>query len=128
MEALSEPGAGSEVAPSEEALRRAEDFYDVANNLPTLCWIADVDGSIFWYNRRWYEYTGASPESQQGWGWTSVHDARRLPDVLKRWKHSIATGEPFEMTFPLKGSDGIFRPFLTRVVPLRDPAGTIVRW
>jgi PAS domain S-box-containing protein len=128
MEALSEPGAGSEVAPSEEALRRAENFYDVANNLPTLCWIADADGSIFWYNRRWYEYTGASPESQQGWGWTSVHDEHRLPDVLKRWKHSVATGEPFEMTFPLKGKDGIFRPFLTRVVPLRGPAGAIVRW
>ena len=128
MEASSESGAGSEVAPSEEALRRVEDFYDVANNLPTLCWVADAEGSIFWYNRRWYEYTGTSPESQQGWGWTSVHDAHRLPDVLKRWKHSIATGEPFEMTFPLKGNDGIFRPFLTRAVPLRDPAGIIVRW
>ncbi|MBR1216225.1 HWE histidine kinase domain-containing protein [Bradyrhizobium sp. JYMT SZCCT0180] len=127
MKALSEPGAESDVT-SEEALRRAEDFYDVANNLPTLCWIADPNGSIFWYNRRWYEYTGASPESQHGWGWTSVHDAHRLPDVLKRWKHSIATGEPFEMTFPLKGNDGIFRPFLTRVVPLRDPAGLVVRW
>ena len=90
--------------------------------------MADADGSIFWYNRRWYEYTGTSPENQQGWGWTSVHDAHRLPDVLQRWKYSIATGEPFEMTFPLRGGDGIFRPFLTRAVPLRDAAGLIVRW
>ncbi|MDP3690524.1 sensor histidine kinase [Bradyrhizobium sp.] len=128
METSSEPGAGSEVPPSGEALRTSEDFYDLADHLPMLCWLADADGSIFWYNRRWYEYTGTSPESQQGWGWTSVHDADRLPDVLKQWKHSIATGESFEMTFPLKGSDGIFRPFLTRVVPRRDPAGKIVRW
>ncbi len=128
MESLSEPVAGSDGAPSEEALRRVEDFYEIANNLPTLCWMADADGSIFWYNRRWYEYTGTSPENQQGWGWTSVHDAHRLPDVLHRWKYSIATGEPFEMTFPLKGGDGIFRPFLTRAVPVRDAAGTIVRW
>ncbi|MDP1865380.1 MAG: HWE histidine kinase domain-containing protein [Bradyrhizobium sp.] len=128
MEASSKPVAGSEVAPSGETLRSVEDFYDVANNLPTLCWMADADGSIFWYNRRWYEYTGTSPENQQGWGWTSVHDAHRLPDVLQRWKYSIATGEPFEMTFPIRGGDGIFRPFLTRAVPLRDAAGLIVRW
>lgn len=129
METGLDPVGGREVAPdSEEAIRRGEDFYDVANNLPTLCWIADADGSIFWYNCRWYEYTGASSESQQGWGWTAVHDPQRLPDVLTRWKHCIATGEPFEMTFPLKGSDGIFRPFLTRAVPLRSQAGAIVRW
>ena len=128
MVTLSEPVAGSEVKPSEGDLRRVEDFYDVANNLPMLCWVADAGGNILWFNRRWYEYTGASPESQQGWGWTSVHDPDRLRDVLDRWKYSIATGEPFEMTFPLKGNDGIFRPFLTRVVPQRDPAGIIVRW
>ena len=104
------------------------DFYSVADNLPTLCWVAYADGGIFWYNRRWYEYTGTSPTSQQGWGWTSVHDPARLPDVLDRWNYSIGTGEPFEMTFPLRGSDGIFRPFLTRVVPFRDQSGTIVRW
>ena len=44
------------------------DFYSVADNLPTLCWVAYADGGIFWYNRRWYEYTGTSPTSQQGWG------------------------------------------------------------
>lgn len=32
------------------------------------------------------------------------------------------------MTFPLKGADGVFRPFLTRVQPARDASGEIVRW
>ena len=104
-----------------------EDFLDVVNNLPTLCWMADANGSIFWYNRRWHEYTGISAEVL-GWGWTKVHDPDLLPEVLKGWKHSIATGEPFEMTFPLRGHDGIFRPFLTRVVPLKDQNGSIIRW
>jgi PAS domain S-box-containing protein len=105
-----------------------EDFLCVVDNLPTLCWIADANGSIFWYNRRWQEYTGFSAEVLQGWGWTKVHDPDRLPEVLKSWKHSIETGEPFEMTFPLKGHDGIFRPFLTRVVPLKDEKRSIIRW
>ncbi len=64
----------------------------------------------------------------EGWGWRSVHDPAVLPDVLARWTASIATGEPFDMVFPLKGSDGRFRPFLTLVMPLKDAAGRVVQW
>ena len=64
----------------------------------------------------------------EGWGWQSVHDPEALPAVLERWKASIATGEPFDMTFPLRGADGVFRPFLTRVMPLKDEEGRVVRW
>ena len=62
---------------TEEALRlRGEEFSALANNIPTLCWMAYPDGHIFWYNRRWYEYTGMPPETQEGWGWESVHDPK----------------------------------------------------
>jgi PAS domain S-box-containing protein len=64
----------------------------------------------------------------EGWGWQSVHDAKKLPAVMERWTNSIATGEPFDMTFPLRGADGVFRPFLTRVQPVRDSSGALVRW
>ena len=64
----------------------------------------------------------------EGWGWQSVHDPKVLPKVLQRWKESIATGEPFEMEFPLLGADGIFRPFLTRVQPVKDSTGLVLRW
>jgi PAS domain S-box-containing protein len=112
-----------------EDVRSAEErFRTLADNIPTLCWMADPNGDIFWYNLRWYVYTGRKPEDQLGWGWESVHDPDLLPQVDARWRHSLATGEPFEMTFPLRGADGTFRPFLTRVVPLRDSAGRIVRW
>ncbi len=114
---------------AEQTLRlRGEEFYALADNIPALCWMAYADGHIFWYNRRWYEYTGASPESQEGWGWESVHDPELLPGIVERWRRSIATGELFEMTFPLRGADGAFRPFLTRVVPIRDEQGATVRW
>ena len=103
-------------------------FREFADNLPTLCWAAYDDGYIFWYNRRWYEYTGTTAADMAGWGWQSVHDPGRLPEVLERWTAAIRTGEPFEMVFPLRGTDGGFRPFLTRVSPLRDASGTITRW
>ena len=98
------------------------------NALPTLAWTAKADGYIDWYNSRWYEYTGTTPDDMAGWGWQSAHDPDALPRVLERWRSSIATGRPFEMTFPLKGADGRFRPFLTRVSPIFDSQGNVVRW
>ncbi len=99
-----------------------------ADFLPTLCWLANGDGYIVWYNRRWHEYCGTTPEQMEGWGWQSVHHPDVLPEVLKRWQSSIARSEPFEMTFPLRGADGVFRPFLTRVQPVRDASGRVARW
>jgi PAS domain S-box-containing protein len=112
-----------------EMLRDSEQqFRSLADSIPTLCWTADADGSITWYNRRWYEYTGSTPEQMSGWGWQSVHDPDVLPRVLERWRAAIAAGERFEMVFPLRAADGSFRPFLTRIQPVRDTAGRIVRW
>ena len=114
--------------PLDAANLDAVQFWDLADHLPTLAWLARSDGYIVWYNRRWHGYCGTMPADMEGWGWQSVHDPDCLPSVLERWTASITTGEPFEMVFPLRGADGLFRPFLTRVVPLRDATGDIVRW
>lgn len=103
-------------------------FRTLAESIPNLAWMARPDGWIYWYNSRWYTYTGTTPEQMAGWGWQSVHDPQMLPEVLQRWRRSLRTEEPFEMVFPLKGSDGVFRPFLTRVAPIRDSTGTLVQW
>jgi len=112
----------AELAEREQALRVTLDA------LPTLAWAAGPDGYIDWYNARWYEYTGTTPADMEGWGWRGVHDPAVLPAVLERWAASIASGRPFEMTFPLRGADGRFRPFLTRVAPVRGPDGGVARW
>ena len=112
-----------------EVLRTREaEYRALANSIPTLAWMAQPNGWIFWYNARWYEYTGTTPSQMEGWGWQSVHDPAVLPDVLERWSVSVATGQPFEMTFPLRSASGEFRAFLTRVVPVRDADGNIARW
>ena len=60
---------------AEEALRQSEQqFRTLADSIPNLAWWANADGYITWYNRRWYEYTGTTPEEMEGWGWQSVHD------------------------------------------------------
>ena len=114
---------------AETVLRESEEqFRTLADSIPNLSWWANADGYITWYNRQWYEYTGTTPEQMEGWGWQSVHDPNVLPKVLERWQASLATGQPFDMEFPLRGADGVFRSFLTRVLPLKDSAGVVLRW
>jgi PAS domain S-box-containing protein len=103
-------------------------FRQLVENLPELAWTARPDGYIDYFNRGWYEYTGTTHEEMRGWGWTSVNDPAYADAVTAGWHHSIDTGQPFEMEFPLRGADGVFRWFLTRVKPLHDAEGQIVRW
>jgi PAS domain S-box-containing protein len=114
---------------AEEALREGErQFHELAEGIPQLAWMTNPDGWIYWYNRRWYEYTGTTPKEMEGWGWQSVHDPNELPRIVERWKAALASGEPWEDTFPLRGADGVFRPFLSRAFPLRDAEGRITHW
>ena len=100
----------------------------MANSIPQLAWMAKPDGWIFWYNRRWHEYCGTTEEEMQGWRWESVHDPAELPRVTQKWKASLASGEPWEDTFPLRRHDGEFRWHLSRAMPFRDASGNILFW
>ena len=114
---------------AEEALREGEErFRTMANSIPQLAWIAHPDGFIYWYNERWYEYTGTTAEQMEGWGWQTVLAPEALPEVLKRWGRAIAANQPVEMEFPLRAADGTFRTFLTRVFPLKDAEGRVLHW
>ncbi len=103
-------------------------FRELANSIANLAWMARPDGSNYWFNDQWYAYTGTSPAQMEGWGWECVHDPAHLPEVKRRWRHSVETGTPFEMVFPLRGADGVYRRFLTRANPVRDSKGQVVRW
>ncbi len=114
---------------AEEALRESEErFRMLADNMSQLAWTADEKGWIFWYNKRWFDYTGTTLEEMQGWGWRKVHHPDHVDRVAERVQHSWDTGEPWEDTFPLRGKDGAYRWFLSRALPIRDETGRIVRW
>jgi PAS domain S-box-containing protein len=114
------------------ARRRVEEserqFRTLAETIPHLAWMGDETGHIFWYNRRWYEYTGTTLQEMEGRGWEKVHDPEILPAVLVEWQRAISKGEPLEMIFPLRRADGVFGSFLTRVEPVRDENARVVRW
>ncbi len=112
-----------------ETIREGQLRFEVlANFIPHLAWMARPDGGIFWYNQRWYDFTGTTADQMEGWGWQTVIGPGEADDVLAHWRASIRTGEPFDMTFHLRGRDASYRPFLTRVMPFRDTTGQIVLW
>jgi PAS domain S-box-containing protein len=118
-----------EIQRRDSALQESErQFRSLADSIPQLAWMGEANGELFWYNRRWYEYTGTTPQQMLGWGWRSVHDPEKLPAVMEKWKRAIATGEPFDMIFPLRGTDGTYRDFLTLACPVRDDKGNVARW
>jgi PAS domain S-box-containing protein len=124
-------GSHSRTAPSFAPHVQALDvatFAPFAETLPHLVWIADPEGSVRWYNRKWLAYTGKSFEEVQGWGWQSVIDPATLPEILDRWRTALAGGAPVEMVMRIRGADGADRPFLTRVEPMRDEEGRIAGW
>ena len=111
-----------------EAATREQQFRTLANSISQLAWMADGDGYIFWYNDRWYDYTGTTLEEMQGWGWQKVHHPNEVERVVERIKTAFKTGDPWEDTFPLRSKNGEYRWFLSRALPIKDQEGKVVRW
>ena len=114
---------------AEELIRESEEkFRNLANSISQFAWMADASGYIFWFNERWFEYTGTTLEEMQGWDWQKVHHPAEVERVIVKFKRHIASGEIWEDTFPLRSKTGKYRWFLSRALPIRNEHGNIVRW
>jgi PAS domain S-box-containing protein len=114
---------------AEKALRESEArFRELADHISQFAWTADQSGWIYWYNKRWHDYTGTTLKEMEGWGWQKVHHPDHVDRVVERIRQSFETGEAWEDTFPLRGRDGTHRWFLSRALPIRNEAGEVIRW
>jgi PAS domain S-box-containing protein len=119
-----------EVARQSEA-RTAEaerELRVTLDSIPTITWRAGANGYVHQLNKRWFEYTGTTPEQVRGAGWKScVHpdDVDRLVDIGNEY---VATGKPIDGEARLRRHDGTYRWFLFRPSPAHDEAGRVVAW
>lgn len=114
---------------AERAQRESESrFRTLADNIAAFAWMADANGNIFWYNKRWFDYTGLPFEDAKQWGWPTRQHPDHVARTMERINRCLTTGEVWEDTFPLKGRDGVYRWFLSRAMPIRDDAGNVIRW
>ena len=96
-------------------LRESEaQFHLLAETIPQLAWSTRPDGYIDWYNQRWYDYTGTTFETMQGWGWRSVHD----PALRRRSGGAVAGVARRRRAV----RDGVSAPRARRRVPLASHA------
>ena len=109
----------TERSQAKVALHESEErFHNLADNIAQLAWIADENGSIFWYNRRWLDYTGLTLAESAGDGWRQVHHPDHIERVVEKFSRYLESGEHWEDTFPLRGKDGEYRWFFSQAVPI----------
>jgi PAS domain S-box-containing protein len=104
-------------------------FRDAVETMPALAFVADPKGNRTFMNRGWLEYTGLSPEEASASGWVKTIHPDDLSRIAEQWRASETTGEPLDYEARLRrGSDGVYRWFLIRAVPVRDKRGKIAKW
>ena len=105
-----------------------EKFRTLANNISQLVWMADNNGRIFWYNKRWLDYTGNSPQQIEGLGWKKIIHPDHLKRLLKTVKHAIETGEAWEELIQLRNTDNEYKWFLFGAIPVWDEMAHRLHW
>ncbi len=114
----------------EKALRDSEErFRNLADNIPQMAWIVDPgsEGKASWFNKVWLDYTGTTIAQMQGSGWKSVHHPDHLARVAQKFEFHVKNCLDWEDTFPLRGKNGHYRWFLSRMNCIRDASGTVVQ-
>ena len=111
----------------EDQLKRSEEtFSTMADAIPQLAWMGNEKGEIFWYNKRWTDYTNLRLEDMQQQSWQAVVHPDYAKPVMRRFAQAIDLGLAWEDTFPIRSKSGEYRWFLSRAFPISD--SNAVRW
>ena len=103
-------------------------FRTLADTMPQMVWSTLPDGYHDYYNARWYEFTGVPVGSTDGEAWNDMFHPEDQQRAWEAWRHSLATGEPYQIEYRLKHHTGTYRWTLGLALPIRDTSGHIVRW
>ena len=116
------------LAAANLALRENEErFRRLADAMPQMVYVMNASGQLTFMNQQWKNYTGRHGFTAEDVA-LGVHpdDA---PPLVEGWERARKSGEDYTAEFRLQSaSDGTYRWFLTRAVPIRDEQGRIVQW
>ena len=114
---------------AELSLRESERrLRQMADTMAHMIWVARPDGHHEWYNRRWYEFTGVPGGSTDGEGWNSMFHPDDQPRAWTQWRHSLESGNYYEIEYRLRHHSGEYRWVQGRALPIRNERGEIERW
>lgn len=109
-----------ELSQTALALDESRILYEtLAEAIPHLVWMVDVEAKVSYTNQRFREYTGLRQEDIQRLDWkTIVHQEDADPAA---WREAIQQEQPFQIERRLHNQEGHYRWFLIRFVPLAPP-------
>jgi len=129
MSELAQNAESQKLSDAPEKLRQeAARLQALIDTVPSFLWTSFPDGSKEFLNRRWYEYTGLTPEQGKGWGWKVVVHPDDLDRLIREWLALLNDPKPGELETRIRRYDGEYRWFLIRVLPEFDAEGNVVRW
>lgn len=103
-------------------------FRFLAEAMPQKIFTARANGEVDYFNPQWSQFTGLSFEEIRGWGWTQFIHPDDVEENVRRWQHSIDTGEPFYFEHRFRGADGVYRWHMSRAIAVRNAQGAITMW
>ncbi len=111
-----------------EALRQSEERYrSLVIATSQIVWTTDAQGQVV-DMPHWRDYTGQSQAEVKGWGWlAAVHpdDQERTATV---WSEAVKTQRLYDTEYRIRATDGSYRYFAVRGVPVITADGTIREW
>ena len=103
-------------------------FRAMADAIPAQVWTARPDGKLNFVSKRTAAFFGVPASELIGTGWQNVVHPDDVERVAARWKHSLETGESYEIEFRVRAADGEYRWHLVRADAMRAADGKIVEW
>jgi formate hydrogenlyase transcriptional activator len=114
---------------AEEVLRESEKSVRlIVDGIAGLVAIMTPEGEAEFVNNQALEYFGKSIEELKGWATSDAVHPDDLPQAVAAWRHSVETGDPYDVDHRLRRADGVYRWFHSRGLALRDAKGRIIRW
>ncbi len=111
-----------------ELLLSREHFKMLSNNISQMTWTNLPTGEVYYYNQRWYDYTGLTLQETKDWGWKAVVHPDDIDKTVETFFKSLETGKTFEIENRYKRADGYYRWHLNRANPLKSDTGEILFW
>ena len=100
----------------------------ILDNIPGFVHTTSAAGEVEFISRNTLEYFGKSNEDLKDWSRLDIVHPDDLPHVIEAWRHSIETGQDYELEQRNRRSDGLFRWFQSRGHAVRNAAGEISAW
>jgi PAS domain S-box-containing protein len=103
-------------------------YRSLAEAVPNIVWTARPDGSVDYFNQRWFEYTGIAAVEAAGSWERAVHPDDQAA-ARTEWLRALATRQMLEFECRLRrSSDGAFRWHLCRALPEEGSSGQVEAW